>query len=421
MITINYQSFGNKGFQLRLRFYQDGETRYINVTKMLKGSVLKKHWNPKKQQFIPSCPFSDENNEILVQFRQRYEMAAMEWDGTLYGFVAAMELQKEESKNGKTVGDFIQFIINKLGEKKHADGSTKGSFEDYLKTQKRLIEFCETKGIDFSRLLITELTAPFIDNVFEWVEKSRNGKGMRYISKTLHSIIMKAEKEGHLKFEDFKNCNWFAGRGDVTTQKYNTLTEEQITKFATLNLYEVCKSNKNELYRDFCLFILYTGQSPCDALTLRYSDIQKIGGVSHFVFKRRKIADKQMVPCAVPISQDMDRIMLKWRHLSKDGYIFPVRTKKKIKEQGTNNGDLKHFTCCLNMWLKKVGKAIGCSFPLHSYTFRHTAITRYISKGIPMMYVSNMMGTNVKNIEKIYYNNHGDTASRNKVLMAMSL
>lgn len=139
---------------------------------------------------------------------------------------------------------------------------------------------------------------------------------------------MKAEVEGYLKSEDFKKCNWYKKR-DVSTQKYNTLSEEQIKKFAQLNLDEIYKSKYNELFRDFCFFILYTGQSACDALTLRYSDIQKIGGISHFVFKRRKIAEKQSVPCAVPINQEMDRIMLRWKHLAKDGYVFPVRSKKK--------------------------------------------------------------------------------------------
>lgn len=56
MITFNYQMFGNKGFQLRLRLYLDGETKFINVTKMLKGSIQKRHWNQKKQLFIPSFP-----------------------------------------------------------------------------------------------------------------------------------------------------------------------------------------------------------------------------------------------------------------------------------------------------------------------------------------------------------------------------
>ncbi len=31
MITTNYQTYGTSGFNLRLRIYQDGETRYVNL------------------------------------------------------------------------------------------------------------------------------------------------------------------------------------------------------------------------------------------------------------------------------------------------------------------------------------------------------------------------------------------------------
>lgn len=412
--------FGTKGFQLRLRLYQDGETKFINVTKMLKGAIQKKHWNQKKQLFIPSCPFSDENNAILVQFRQKFDKMAINWTGSVFGMIAAMEMSATPTREIPTVSEFIQHVINQLNKNKHADGSKKGSFESYLKCDKRLQEFCKTKKIKYSKLLISELNACFVNSVFEWVQHARKGKGICYVSKMLHSLIMKADKEDFLKYEDFKKCNWFKP-SNKSSQKFHTLTEEQCQKFATLELSSISKSPFNELYRDFCLFILYTGQSACDAITLRYSDIKKIGDISHFVFNRRKIAEKQVVPCTVPINAELDRIMLRWSKLAKDGYIFPIRTKEKLRTQTTNNGDIKHFIANLNNWLKKVGKILGCSFPLHTYTFRHTAITHYISKGVPVIYVSNMMGTSIKNCEKIYYNNQGDTASRNKVLAAMKL
>ena len=87
-----------------------------------------------------------------------------------------------------------------------------------------------------------------------------------------------------------------------------------------------------------------------------------------------------------------------------------------MADQKNPNGDIKHFIGRLNVWLKKVGKTLGCKFPLHSYTFRHTAITRYVSKGVPVAFVANMMGTDIKNIERVYYNNRGDMASISKVL-----
>ena len=113
MITINYQTFGNKGFQLRLRLYQSGETKFINVTKLLKGAIQKRHWNQRKQLFIPSCPFSDENNAMLVQFRQRYDEMAINWTGSVFGMIAAMNDTPAPSE-AMTVAGFIQVIVGRL-------------------------------------------------------------------------------------------------------------------------------------------------------------------------------------------------------------------------------------------------------------------------------------------------------------------
>lgn len=418
MITINYQTFGTKGFQLRLRLYQDGETKYINVTKLLKGSVQKKHWNQKKQLFIPSCPYSDENNSILVRFRQKYDEAAVGWSGSVFGLIASMEGNETADESCIKLTDFIKSVVEELKKKKHADGTTKGSYESYEKLDKRLNEFCQYKKIQYSKLCVTDLSAAFVDHIFDWVVNVRKGKGHVYISAMLHSIVVRAGKAGYLKWDDFKNCKW-RGKNRESVQKYNTLTSEQCKRFVGLTKEEMPKNPKSELYRDFCTFILYTGQSACDAIALKYSDIKSIGGVDHFVFKRRKIAEVQAVPCTVPINAVMKNIMARWKRQAKDGYVLPIRNNHKLATQATTNGDIKHFISRLNLWLKKVGTIIGCDFPLHSYTFRHTAITHYLSKDVPVIYVANLMGTSVKNCENIYYNNQGDIISRDKVLQAI--
>ena len=417
MISINYQSFGTKGFQLRLRLYQDGETKYINVTKLLKGSVKKQHWNAKKQQFIPSTPYSEENNSILVSLKQKYQEAAINWNGSIYGLITYVEANGcNDSK--MTLHDFIMKVVEEMRKNKHPDGTIKGSYEGYLKLDRRLEEFCRYKRVDYYQIVVTDLNATFVNSVFDWVVNVRKGSGHVYISAMLHAIVVRAYKEDYVDWDDFKNCKW-KGKNRSSVQKYNTLTSNQCKKFVSMTLEDMPVNPKSELYRDFCTFILYTGQSACDAIALKYSDIQVLGGVEHFVFKRRKIAEKQATPCAVPINPMMRMIMQRWKLEAKDGYIFPIRNKKKLKEQQTNNGDIKHFLSRLNMWLKKVGAILGCKFPLHSYTFRHTAITHYISKGVPTMYVANLMGTSVKNCEQIYYNNRGDIASRDKVMNAL--
>ena len=179
MITIDYQTFGNKGFQLRLRLYQSGETRFINVTKLLKGNIQKRHWNQKKQLFVPSCPFSEENNSILVQFKQKYDEMAINWSGSVFRMIASME--EQQASGSVTVQGFIQFIVDEMCEHKHDDGTIKGSFEGYIKCDRRLQEFCKSRKIQYSRLLISEITPTFVNNVFDWVKHSRKGSGMSYL------------------------------------------------------------------------------------------------------------------------------------------------------------------------------------------------------------------------------------------------
>lgn len=419
MVTVNYQMFGTKGFQLRLRLYQDGETKFINVTRKLKGNIQRKHWNPKKQQFIPSCPFADENNEMLVTFRQKYDIASSEWSGSVYGMIANMEEESLPGGTGMKLKDFMTQVIDEQKSKTHADGTVKGSYEGYVKLDKRLDEFCKFKKIAYEKLYVSDVNPVFVNSIFDWIVNNRKGKGHVYISSMLHAVIVRADKEGLLKFKDFENCKW-KKKKNGSAQKYDTLTSEQCKKFVELKPSELPKNPKSLLYHDFCKFILYTGQSACDAISLKYSDIKNIGGVDHFIFNRRKISEKQAVPCTVPINDVMRSIMNRWKHQAKDGYIFPIRNDSKLKTQTTNNGDIKHFISRLNLWLKKIGVILNCKFSLHSYTFRHTAITHYISKNVPIIYVANLMGTSVKNCENIYYNNQGDTVSRDKVLNAIS-
>ena len=416
MISINYQSYGTNGFNLRLRFYQDGETRYVAVNRLLRGGLQKRHWNQRKQMFVPSAPFSDENNAILAEFRRRYESLALDWHGSLYGLLHAAE--HGAGNEGLRLCDLVERIIGEQMCKRHSDGTVKGSYEGYQKIGKRLEEYCSYRRISYGELLVSDIGAEFVNGMMDWVVNVRGGRGHVYISSMLHAVLMRAARDGEFDMSRVRYCRW-KKKNKASVQKYHTLSVEQCRRFLSLSADELPRGQKSMLYWDFCVFILYTGQSVCDAVSLRYDDVRCIGGVEHFVFKRRKIAEKQGIPCAVPINERMRGIMEKYRSVSRDGYVFPIRNDYKLKNQRTNNGDIKHFISLLNIWLKKVGVILGCDFSLHSYTFRHTAITHYLSRDVPVVYVANLMGTSVKNCENIYYNNEGDVLSRDKVLGAL--
>ena len=280
MININYQTYGGVKFGLRLRIYQDGETKYISVNRLLKGKLLKRHWNAKKQMFTTSAPFSKENNEILVQFKQKYDKVAINWQGSLQGFFNSIDTeQKTIINNQPTLAQLFTSIIDECKQRKHPDGTTKGSYEVYEKTERRLQEYCNYKHLVYEKLLVEDITSEFINSLFHWIDDTNKGKGKLYVSTMLHSVFVKADELGWINFDTLKGVKW-CKKLRISANRYRTLTT-----IMALNEAEL-PSNKNKaLFRDFCVFLLFTGQSPCDAISLKYSDIQVIDGVSHFVFR----------------------------------------------------------------------------------------------------------------------------------------
>lgn len=101
MITTNYQTYGKSEFNLRLRVYQNGETRYVYVNKLLQGKLNKCHWNQKKQLFVSSAPFSEENNEALVQFKRKYDEKAINWSGSVFNFILSFNEDPESCSSSR--------------------------------------------------------------------------------------------------------------------------------------------------------------------------------------------------------------------------------------------------------------------------------------------------------------------------------
>lgn len=419
MVNVNYQTYG-KGFNLRLRLYQDGVVRYLCVNKLLRGKLMKKQWNPKKQAFIKSAPFSEENNKALADFRKKYDDKAYDWNGDLRTFMLAVSgervVENVQVSSEPTFHELIQSIVYELKrDNKHEDGTIKGTYEVYEKLDRKLVVFCDYLHTDYSKLKVKDFSPTLINAFFEYLKTKNAGKGFVYLSKTLHATLVKAEQRDLFDMQTLKHVRW-AKKSSVSSQKNRSLTDAQCEEISKMSAKELPKSPHKILYRDFCVFLIETGMSVCDVISLKKSNIVVINDHKHFIFKRRKISERQTVPCTVPITEKMELIIKRWEPLSKDGYIFPIRNKERIKNSKTNNGDIKKFISRFNLWLKKLGELLGCSFPLHSYTFRHTAITHCLSNKVPSIYVSNMMGTSIENCEKIYYNNHGDVSSMNMIL-----
>lgn len=422
MVYVHFQLYGT-GFNLRLRLYKDGDTRYVAVTKFLRGSFTRRHWNQKRQCFNKSAPMYEENNRILEELRRPYDELAKNWEGSIPGLMMAVKPQEKEEDKAMLHWLMARVIVEKKMEK-HKDGSMKGTYAVYEKAETRMKEYFRARHQDYNRIRLKDVNYDLVTDMLDHLDNVRGPGCKYYVSTSFRAALNWADKMGYFDMSVLRGVRW-ANKNRETVHKYHTLTREQCRRFIELKDSELPTNPRNpkwawkaQLYHDFCIFILFTCQSPCDACCLKYDDIQVINGVEHFVFKRRKIAGKQSTDCSVPINPIMKDIMKRWKRMSKDGYIFPIRTDKRVIHYRDTNQDISKFNQRVNYWLKKVGEILECPFPLHNYVFRHTGITHYISKGIPIIYVANLAGTSVKNCETIYYNNQGDVTSRDMVLNA---
>ena len=103
----------------------------------------------------------------------KYQEAAIEWAGSVFGLVLYMDNKPKESPEAITVSEFIHLVHH----------------------------------IPYEKLRMADITPAFINGIFDRVDNTRKGKGMCYVSKILHSMITKAEGEGLLKVEAGANCN----------------------------------------------------------------------------------------------------------------------------------------------------------------------------------------------------------------------
>lgn len=121
------------------------------------------------------------------------------------------------------VKDLIAECIVEAKKRKHKDGTTKDTFQAYEKLERRLQAFCVYKKIKWESLLVEDLTTEFINAVFDWIDNKNKGKGMIYVSVTLHALIGYAEKKDLHSFDKLKGVRW-AKKSSVSAHKYRTLT-----------------------------------------------------------------------------------------------------------------------------------------------------------------------------------------------------
>ena len=393
-----------KDGMLVLRISEKKERYYKSVKHLLIGQPNLKYWMKEHERFSSHAPSCAKNNQILEDYKNVYRKLMFEYPefsarqiASFYGHinkVSDFDLMYNTVKVYDSVEEFMNVVIER---EKMKPG------ENYLK-YKYLRSKCQRLIPQFSSLTFQSIryeTCAKIAQLFA------NDGGYTGPISYFRSFLFKADRDIHVRFSmsqigDF-NFKRHMPRIYKGHQLPVILSEEQLKRFLNINIkeYTTCRvsQTKAELFYDFSCFLLHSFLAPCDAAYLHESNITKRNTIQ---IKRRKTFKE----AEIPISTKMAQIISKYKGASSYGYIFPIIDDNKEKQHKIYLYQMKKFREDLNLWLFGVGKRLGLNFRLHSYIFRHTAISLAVNNGLPIAYVSSLSGTLPENIQKYYYNGY---------------
>lgn len=272
-----------------------------------------------------------------------------------------IEKFKSYMDNGKrTKRNFMVWIEQRINERNIAEGTRKG----HLTLFGALRRFGRIRSFDHLTLEKIYAFDLFLREEKDAVTKQpiqRSQSAIHNYHKRLKSYVNEAFRLGLIKENPYQR--FIDKRGENGERPH--LTKEQVKKL--MEMRDNAADNMSRKYLDFFLFQIFTGMAYSDAADFDYEEhVINLDGRNYIHSHRQKTGEEFVVP------------------------ILPY-TEKILKR--TKNKPVINTIQKYNQFLKGVGMALGCQFPLTSHVARHTfACTIILGEGVPKEVLQVMMG-----------------------------
>lgn len=273
------------------------------------------------------------------------------------------------SADGGNRRNFMAWFRERINNRPLREGTRKG----HLTTYKALERFGKFKTFDDVTLQHIYQFDLFIREEQTCTMKGkpiiRNQAAIHNYHKRFKSYVAEAFRLGLIKenpYERFQDK-----RGEKSDRPH--LTEVQLKKL--IRMREESTDAVMNRYLDFFLFQTFTGMAYSDAKSFDYEQhIVSIDGKEYIDGHRIKTGNEFVTP-VLPITQKI---------LERNNYKMEITSNQKY-----------------NQFLKGIGLALNCSFPLTTHIARHTfACTVALGQGISKEVLQFMMGhTSIKTTE----------------------
>lgn len=273
------------------------------------------------------------------------------------------------SADGGNRRNFMAWLRERINNRPLREGTRKG----HLTTYKALERFGKFKTFDDVTLQHIYQFDLFIREEQTYTTKGkpiiRSQAAIHNYHKRFKSYVSEAFRLGLIKenpYERFQDK-----RGEKSDRPH--LTEAQLKKL--IRMREESTDAVMNKYLDFFLFQTFTGMAYSDAKSFDYEQhVVAIDGKDYIDGHRIKTGNEFVTPI-LPITRKI---------LERNNFNMEITSNQKY-----------------NQFLKGIGLALGCPFPLTTHTARHTfACTVALGQGISKEVLQIMMGhTSIKTTE----------------------
>ena len=388
MATIKFVLYkSNKrkdgSYPVCLRVSKKGKLKYID----LKLSSLEGQWNEDTCRFKNDkrvnpnyelyngllSHYEDRKNTILRKFlEERVDWTLNQFESEFLGM----------SRQGKVYDYFMRQVEN-LKATKHI-----GNAKVYERTLRMLAKY----DPKIKERVFSELDIKYINRFNLEMEKDGCcGNTRKYYLKTLRAVMNRAIKEHEASSKTYpfgKNGFEIGCLEEETEKRYLQPKDLELLKNSPQTNFVLERARRIYLFSYYCL-----GMSFVDMANLTTDNLEVLATGTHIVYKRQKTKNaKNVKPIKIFVIPAIEEL-LEWfkANTPQTGkYLLPIITKEYDGEQL-----YEHVRCRykrINANLKKMGKTLGISLNLTTYTARHTMAMTLQGNDIPREIISQALG-----------------------------
>lgn len=356
---------------VEVRVTHEGKPYYINTGIRVRGCEMRFGEIVNRSD----CRVLNERLRVVVDRIDRAVTLCIERGDALN--VAAIkramsDIDSEENPSDKSLLDWVE---NQIGVLNVAEGTRK----HYWVLFRRLVEFGRIKRW-------ADLKP---ERIYEWdawlhtlkkmptIGEMQQGKDVQYISdaavygyhKNFKALLSRAVRVGVIAANPYDKLKGEFKRCEKESTEF--LSDEEMDALQTLR---PVPGSIMAVSRDLFVFQMFTGLSYSDAQAFDIADYKLTKGKWVNVGTRIKTGVAYVSQLLPPVVEILERYDWKVPRVSMQVY---------------------------NRCLKDIGRALGFKQPLHSHLARHTFATWALRNGVPIEYVSKMLGhTNIKQTQR---------------------